>query len=84
MERWSFLVLASGDGSPKGFRVVLRAGDDETRWPRMQIGLDGTEQPLDDEQHDYEAPEWKAKQIFAGGESVWESLKDKLRAQADS
>lgn len=81
MERWSFLVLAADDGSPKGFRIVLRAGDDEAKWPKLQVDLNGTEMPVDDERHDYEAPEWKAQQIFDGGESRWESLKDKLRSQ---
>ena len=81
MERWSFLVLAAADGNPKGFRIILRAGDDEGAWPKTQVDLDGTVVPVDDEPHDYEAPEWKAKQIFTGGESEWEGLKDKLRAQ---
>jgi hypothetical protein len=81
MERWSFLVLAGEDGSPTGFRIVLRAGDDEAAWPKVQVDLKGAEVPLDTEPHDYEAPEWKAKQIFAGGESRWEAIKDQLRAK---
>lgn len=81
MERWSFLVLAGEDGSATGFRIVLRAGDDESGWPKTQCGLDGAEVPVDDSPHDYEAPEWKAQQIFQGGEARWEALKDKLRAQ---
>lgn len=81
MERWSFLILAAGDGSPKGIRMVCRAGDDESKWPRLQVGLDGAEVPVDDEPHDYEAPEWKAQQIFQGGDARWEALKDQLRSQ---
>jgi len=84
MERWSFLVLAGEDGSAIGFRVVLRAGDDESKWPRAQCDLAGTEVPVDDSPHDYEAPEWKAQQIFNGGEARWEALKEKLREQVSA
>ena len=84
MERWTFLILAADDGSPKGIRMILRAGD-EAGWPRLQVAIDGTEVAVDDEPHDYEAPEWKAQQLFeAGGGSGdrWEELKESLRAQA--
>jgi hypothetical protein len=84
MERWTFLILAGDGGKPKGIRMILRAGD-EAKWPKLQVKIDGTEVPVDDEPQDYEAPEWKAQQLFeAGGgtASRWEDLKEKLRAQA--
>ena len=85
MERWTFLILADADGAADGIRMILRAGDDEAGWPRLQILLDGTEVPLDDRPHDYEAPEWKATQIVdAAGMPAgrWEQLKGTLRDRA--
>jgi hypothetical protein len=41
--------------------------------------------PLDDAPVDYEAPEWKASQLFTAGggtQDQWEALKDRLRAEA--
>ena len=84
MERWTFLILAADDGSPDGIRMTLRAGDDESAWPRLQVGLDGTEVAVDARPHDYEAPEWKAQQIFQAGNGRWDALKDQLRADAPS
>jgi hypothetical protein len=81
MEKWTFLILAADDGSPNGIRMTLRAGDDESAWPRLQVGADGAEVPVDDRAHDYEAPEWKAQQLFAGSDAQWEGLKEKLRAR---
>ena len=85
MERWTFLVIADEAGEPAQLRVLLRAGADESAWPRAQVALDGTEVPVDDAPKDYEAPEWKALQLFTSGggtEAAWEALKDRLRAQA--
>jgi hypothetical protein len=85
MERWTFLILADDDGSAKQVRMFLRSGDDSSGWPVLQVGLDGSEVPVDDVDKDYEAPEWKALELFtAGGGSVdeWEALKSKLREQA--
>jgi hypothetical protein len=85
MERWTFLVLADERGEPDQLRILLRAGEDEAAWPSVQVALDGTEVPVDDRVKDYEAPEWKALQLFTAGggtESAWEGLKDRLRAQA--
>lgn len=85
MERWTFLILADAAGAPEQIRMFLRAGDDPDAWPGLQIALDGTEVPLDDAAKDYEAPEWKAREIFLGGgatEQQWESLKARLRDQA--
>lgn len=86
MERWTFLILADAPGgTPDGIRMILRAGEDETRWPRLQVLLDGTEVPVDDRPHDYEAPEWKAQQLASAGgmpDRRWEALKDVLRDRA--
>jgi hypothetical protein len=82
MEKWTFLILAAEDGSPNGIRMTLRSGDDEAAWPRLQVGADGAEVAVDDRQHDYEAPEWKAQQLFAGSEGQWEALKEQLRSHA--
>ncbi|WP_208028083.1 hypothetical protein [Rhabdothermincola sediminis] len=85
MERWTFLILADEQGEAEQIRIFLRRGDDPAAWPCLQVALDGTEVPVDTVQKDYEAPEWKALELFtAGGGSPqrWEELKDKLRAQA--
>ena len=64
MERWTFLVIAGPDDEPAQIRVLLRSGDDPAAWPAAQIGLDGTDRPVDQAAHDYEAPEWKAAQLL--------------------
>jgi hypothetical protein len=87
MERWTFLILADGGGTPTQIRMFLRAGDDPSGWPGLQVALDGSEVPLDDAEKDYEAPEWKARELFVGGgstEEQWESLKARLRAEASA
>jgi hypothetical protein len=85
MERWTFHMIAGPDGREAQVRMFLRAGDDPGRYPRLQVRLDGVEVPLDNAPVDYEAPEWKAVQLFtaAGANSDrWEQLKDILRARA--
>lgn len=85
MERWTFLILADPEGEPNQIRVYLRAGDDESRWPVVQVTVDGAEVPVDDAAKDYEAPEWKALEIFranGGTEERWEALKNRLRSDA--
>lgn len=84
MERWTFNMIADEDGREKQVRMVLRVGDDPAANPRLQVGIDGIEVPIDDAPVDYEAPEWKAVQLFnagGGGESRWEELKDRLRSE---
>jgi hypothetical protein len=84
MERWTFHMIAGEDGAERQVRMTLRSGDDPATHPRLQVGLDGTEVALDGAPVDYEAPEWKAVQLFtAAGSSPdrWEELKDKLRAR---
>lgn len=88
MERWTFLMIAGPDGSTHQIRILLRAGDDPTAWPALQIAMDGTEVPLDEVAHDYEAPEWKATQELDAGMGagaaarivqVKETLRDRAR-----
>ena len=84
MERWTFHMIAGPDGREAQVRMFLRAGDDPDSYPRLQVRLDGTEVPLDGAPVDYEAPEWKAQQLFtaAGGSAQrWDELKDRLRSQ---
>lgn len=85
MERWTFLILADPAGEPIQIRVFLRAGEDQTRWPVAQIGVDGSEVPVDEADKDFEAPEWKALEIFranGGTEGGWDALKNRLRREA--
>jgi hypothetical protein len=85
MERWTFHMIAGPDGREAQVRMFLRAGDEPDRYPRLQVRIDGVEVPVDDAPVDYEAPEWKAMQLFnaAGATNErWEELKDTLRAQA--
>ena len=85
MERWTFLIIADAGGAPSQIRVILRAGEDEVAWPKAQLTLDGREVPVDAAPHDYEAPEWKATQLFIAGGGTqhgWDELKDRLRPEA--
>lgn len=85
MERWTFNMIAGEDGKEKQVRMILRAGDDPAAYPTLQVGMDGVEVALDDAAVDYEAPEWKAVQLFTGGggsQAQWDDLKDRLRAAA--
>jgi hypothetical protein len=82
MERWTYLIIAGADGAAIQMRIFLRNGDDESAWPVVQVSLDGTEVPVDDVVHDYEAPEWKAAQSLAGGQARLDQLKDHLRETA--
>jgi len=85
LERWTFLILAAPDGSASQIRMFLRSSDEPADWPVLQVGVDGSEVPVDDVTKDYEAPEWKALQLFTAGggtEQGWESLKERLRQAA--
>jgi hypothetical protein len=86
MERWTFLVIAGPDGEPAQLRVLLRHGEDPTIWPAAQLGMGGAEVPVDQQNHDFEAPEWKAAQLLdAGtgqaGAARLEQIKRQLRSQ---
>jgi hypothetical protein len=87
MERWTFLIIAGPDGSPVQVRIFLRAGDDASAWPAAQLALDGTEVPVCESDHDFEAPEWKAAQLLDGaasgsGQAQIDRVKDRLRLSA--
>jgi len=82
MERWTFNMIAGPDGKEHQVRMILRQGDDPSQYPMIQVGVDGVEVPVDDAPVDYEAPEWKAVQIFSAGggsQDLWDELKDQLR-----
>lgn len=84
MERWTFLVIADEAGKAKQIRMVFREGADPSTHPVLQVALNGTKVPVDDVEKDFEAPEWKAIELFKGGggtELQWEELKDELRQQ---
>lgn len=84
MERWTFLVIANRGGAATQIRMSLRAGAAPAAWPTLQVGLDGVEVPVDAVDKDFEAPEWRALQLFTGGggtEAGWEMLKDRLRSE---
>jgi hypothetical protein len=83
MERWTFLVIAAPDGSPAQLRVLLRDGDDPAAWPAAQVGLDGSDVPVDEAAHDYEAPEWQAVQLLeaVGGATRLDRVKESLRSR---
>jgi hypothetical protein len=84
MERWTFHMIAGPDGREAQIRMFLRAGEDPAAYPRLQVRLDGQLVPVDDAPVDYEAPEWKAVQLFTGAGATnerWDQLKDSLRAQ---
>ena len=83
MERWTFNMIAGPDGSEAQVRMILRAGEDPAAYPTLQVTLDGNEVPVDDAAVDYEAPEWKAVQLFTAGggtQGMWDHLKDQLRS----
>jgi hypothetical protein len=89
MERWTFLVIAGPDEEPAQIRVLFRDGEDPSGWPGAQVALDGSEVPLDDVAHDYEAPEWQAAQLLdpssgGAGAARVEQIKDGLRARVAS
>ncbi len=89
MERWTYLVIAGPDEEPAQLRIMLRAGDDESAWPAAQLGLNGTEVPVDEAPRDYEAPEWQAIQLLdshmgGGGSSRLDQVKEGLRTRVSS
>jgi hypothetical protein len=84
MDRWTFLILADEQGDASQIRMFLRAGEDPAAWPVLQVRVDGSEVGVDDVAKDYEAPEWKALQLFTDGggtEAGWDGLKARLRAE---
>lgn len=83
-EKWTFLVLSDEAKNPTGVRITLE--DRESgRQVSMQLTHAGDEAELTGEVHDYEAMEWKVKQIIdagrggQGGDLVVDAAKDHLR-----
>ena len=83
-EKWTFLILSDEAKNPTGIRILL--DDRETgRQASMQLTDAGEETDLTDEVHDYEAMEWKVKQIIdagrdgQGGDVVVDAAKKHLR-----
>jgi hypothetical protein len=80
-ERWTYTVLADEPGgTPIELRISL-----EDRDADIQIGVTGSQVDVDDKPRDYEAPEWKAKQILSDGgvneiDGYLGALKEHLRA----
>jgi hypothetical protein len=84
-ERWTYTVLADQPGgTPIELRISLEDRDADKR-ATIQVGVAGAQVDVDDKPRDYEAPEWKAKEILAEGgvvdtETYLDALKEHLRA----
>jgi hypothetical protein len=84
-ERWTFTVIADEPGgTPIELRVALEDRDADRR-ATIQVAVTGAQVDVDEKPRDYEAPEWKAKQILVNGgvanaDVYLEALKDHLRA----
>ena len=66
-ERWTYTVIADEPGgTPIEMRVVLEDRS-SSQQATIQIRVDGQQVEVDDKERDYEAPEWKAKQILETG-----------------
>lgn len=84
-ERWTYTVIADQPGgTPIEMRVTLEDRDTGTK-ATVQVAVSGSQTTVDDKPRDYEAPEWKAKQIFSEGgvadvEAYLEALQNHLRS----
>lgn len=83
-EKWTYLILSDEAKNPTGIRIVLE--DRESgRQASMQLTHAGEEADLTSEIHDYEAMEWKVKQIIdagrggQGGDALIDAAKKHLR-----
>jgi hypothetical protein len=83
-EKWTFLILSDEAKNPTGIRITLEDRD-SGRQASMQLTHSGEEADLTSEVHDYEAMEWKVKEIIdagrggQGGDLVIEAAKKHLR-----
>jgi hypothetical protein len=83
-ERWTYTVISDHQGgTPIELRVSLEDRDADKR-ATIQITVAGVQVDVDDKARDYEAPEWKAKQIITDGgvgdtDGYLGALKDHLR-----
>jgi len=88
-ERWTYTVIADEPGgTPIELRVSLEDRDADRR-ATIQVTVSGAQVDVDDKPRDYEAPEWKAKEILGAGgveqtDVYLNALKDHLRAALSS
>ena len=84
-ERWTYTVIADPPGSaPIEMRVTLEDRDAAKR-ATVQVTVAGVQVDVDDKPRDYEAPEWKVREILSGGgvetvDTYLDALKDHLRS----
>lgn len=82
-EKWNIIMIAGPDGSEAQARFRLQDRDSGAT-AEIQITVAGELVDLDDAEVDYEAPEWKAKKIFAAhgiDEAKFEGIKDEVRGR---
>ena len=83
-EKWTFLILSDPDKNPTGLRIIL-TDRGTNRQATIQLTPAGDQTDLTDEPHDYEAMEWKVKEILDEGrdgaaEQVLDAVKGHLRS----
>ena len=84
-ERWTYTVISDEPGgTPLELRVCLEDRDADKR-ATIQVLVSGEQVDVDDKPRDYEAPEWKAKQLLTEGQvddvdGYVDALKEHLRA----
>lgn len=84
-ERWTYTVIADPPGSdPLELRVTLEDRDAAKR-ATIQVTVAGAQVDVDDKPRDYEAPEWKAREILTGGgvadiDTYLDAMKEHLRS----
>jgi hypothetical protein len=61
-EKWTYLILSDQDKEPTGIRVILQDRD-SGRQVSMQLTPGGDQVEVTQDEHDYEAMEWKVKEI---------------------
>ncbi|MDZ7733950.1 MAG: hypothetical protein U5R31_13570 [Acidimicrobiia bacterium] len=83
-EKWTYLILSDPEKEPTGIRMTLQDRD-SGRQASMQLTADGNQVEVTDEAHDYEAMEWKVKEIVGqaradgDGATLVDAAKDHLR-----
>ena len=66
-EKFTYIVLADAPGgTPTGYRIILE-DKDSGRQAVAQFTREGRQVEVDDQDRDYEAPEWKAEQLLVDG-----------------
>lgn len=83
-ERWTYTVIVDEPGgTPVELRVSCEDRDADLR-ATIQVTVTGAQVDVDDKPRDYEAPEWKAKQILTDGgvdgvDTYLDAMKEHLR-----